>query len=168
MSAISRAVTAIILVSIVGACIPAAATTFAKGLGDATGPLVAVGIAATYFGSGDDAKPTAARVADSAFIAWATAQLLKPNLRIGHGDDLHGFPSGHSAIAFATATSLAEAEPKHKWLYYAGAALIGWSRVEANAHTWGDVAAGAALGFGVGKWSMSSEDGLMLGRVYRF
>ena len=163
-----RFLTVLLIVSIC-ACAPVAASTFAKNLGDATGPIVAAGIAATYFGSGDDAQAKAARVADAAVIAVGMAELLKPNMK-ANDDDLyrHSFPSGHTAIAFGAATALADLNPKHKWLYYAGAALIGWSRVESDAHTWGDVLGGAALGFGVGRLSVSSHDGLLIGRVYKF
>lgn len=157
------------LICISAGCAPVAAcNSFAQDVSDATAPLVALGIAATFLGSVDDAQSDAARVADAAIIAVGTAELLKPNIRIGHGDELHGFPSGHAAIAFGAASALGEAHPRHKWLYYAGAALIGWSRVETGAHSWGDVLGGAALGITVGKWSMSSSDGLMIGRAYRF
>jgi len=160
-----------LIVVLVYACAPvAASTTFAQGVGDATGPLVALGIAATYFGSGEHAKAETARVADAALIAVGTAAMLKPNLSVeeaGSGH-VHSFPSGHTAIAFGTATAMAEVFPKQKWLLYAGAALVGWSRVESDAHTWRDVLGGAALGFGVGRWSVTSQDGLLLGRVYRF
>lgn len=169
MSFTSRALVTLIVICVVGIATPAvAATTFAKGLGDATGPLVAVGIAATYLGSGEHAKADAARTADAAIIALGTAELLKPSFDIDDSGHVHSFPSGHTAIAFATATSLAQIQPKHKWLYYAGAALVGWSRVESDAHTWSDVLGGAALGFGAGKWSMGSTDGLLIGRVYKF
>jgi membrane-associated phospholipid phosphatase len=158
-------------VVLIYACAPvAAATTFAKGVGDATGPLVAVGIAATYLGSGQHSWAKAARVTDAALIAVGTAAVLKPSLSVeesGSGHT-HSFPSGHTAIAFAAATSMADVFPKHKWLLYAGAAVVGWSRVESDAHTWRDVLGGAALGFGAGRWSMSAPDGLLLGRVYRF
>lgn len=159
-----------LIVVLVYACAPvAASTTFAKGISDATGPLVALGIAATYFGSGEHAKANTARVADAAIIAVGMAELLKPNLNVDDdGRRLHSFPSGHTAIAFGTATAMADVFPKQKWLLYAGAALVGWSRVECDAHTWGDVLGGAALGFGVGRWSVKSQDGLLLGRVYRF
>lgn len=168
MSVVSKALVVFTLLTLV-ACLPAAASTsFARDLGDATGPLVAVGIAATYLGSGDHARSNAARTADAAIIALGTAEIFKPNINVDDALHRHGFPSGHAAIAFAAATSLADIAPKHKWLYYAGAALIGWSRVESGAHSWGDVVGGAALGFGAGKWSMSSPDGLMLGKVYRF
>lgn len=175
MSNISRAVLRIAIALAVFGATPVVAVTvdkpnnrFAEGVSDMTAPLVALGLAATYFGSGEHAQADAARAADAAIIALGTAELLKPNLKVNDDEYLHSFPSGHAALAFATATSLAEIKPKHKWFYYAGAALIGWSRVETKAHTWADVAAGAALGFGAGKWSMNSENGLLLGRVYRF
>ena len=159
-----------LIVVLVYACAPVAgATTFAKGIGDATGPLVALGIAATYFGSGENAKAKTARVSDAAIIAVGMAELLKPNLNVDDdGKHLHDFPSGHTAIAFGTATAMADVFPKQKWVLYAGAALVSWSRVESDAHTWSDVLGGAALGFGVGRWSVKSQDGLLLGRVYRF
>lgn len=165
----SRSLIAIAIV-VACACAPAvAATTFAQGLSDATGPLVVAGIAATYFGSGENTTAKAARVTDAAAISLGMAELLKPNLNVdGEGRHLHSFPSGHTAIAFGTATSLAELYPKQKWALYAGAALIGWSRVESDAHSWQDVLGGAALGFGVGKWAVTSQDGLLIGRVYRF
>ncbi len=152
------------------ACAPvAAATTFAQGLGDATGPLVVAGIAATYFGSGEHSAAKAAKVADAAAVSLGVAELLKPNLNVdGDGRHLHAFPSGHTAIAFSTASSLAEVFPKQKWALYAGAALIGWSRAESDAHSWQDVLGGAALGVGVGKWAMASPDGLLIGKVYKF
>ena len=156
-------------VVLVYACAPAeAARSFAKGVGDVTGPLVAVGIAATYFGSDEHAKAKTARVTDAAVIAYGMAKLLKPNLNVGDSRHRHGFPSGHTAVAFGTATAMADVFPKQKWFLYAGAALVGWSRVESDAHTWGDVLGGAALGFGVGRWSVSAPDGLLLGRVYRY
>lgn len=164
-----RIIPAIVLLCVL--CLPAplaASTTFAQGVSDATGPLLAASIVATAFGSGDHPKANAARVADAAVIAWGAAELLKANLDIENSGYDHSFPSGHAAPAFAAATCLAEIDHRHKWLYYAGAALIGWSRVENGVHTWGDVAGGAALGYGIGKWSMSSSNGLLLGRVYRF
>ena len=155
-----------VLISFV--CVPATADSFAREMGDATGPLVALGIAATYVAAGEQNTAKAARVADAALIAVGVAELIKPNINVDKHQFRHGFPSGHAAIAFGTATAMADVFPKQKWLLYAGAALVGWSRVESRSHSWGDVIGGAALGYGVGKWSMSSADGLMLGRVYRF
>ncbi len=141
---------------------------FAKSVGDATAPAVAIGVISAYFGSHEAGKPNAARVADAAVMSFGLARLLKPNLNVSNNGYEHSFPSGHTAVAFATASSLAEINPNKKWIYYGSAALVGWSRVESRAHTWKDVLAGAALGITVGKWSVSSPSGLMLGRVYKF
>ena len=58
------------------------------------------------------------------------------------------FPSGHSAAAFALATSLAD--DIHKpWAtvgLYGMATAVGWSRVNDNRHWFSDVAAGALVG----------------------
>src|SRR5690606_12102223 len=40
------------------------------------------------------------------------------------------FPSGHTSTAFAVARVLAEEYPERKWLWYALALLVSWSRVE--------------------------------------
>lgn len=58
------------------------------------------------------------------------------------------FPSGHSSLAFATATALArETEAAWvPWVAYPIAALVGWSRVHDDKHWASDVVAGAALG----------------------
>jgi len=58
------------------------------------------------------------------------------------------FPSGHAAIAFATATAV-DRETRAgwvPWVAYPLAALVGWSRVRDDQHWASDVVAGAALG----------------------
>ena len=59
------------------------------------------------------------------------------------------FPSGHTALAFATAAAL-DCETTASWVpwvVYPLAGLVGWSRVRDDRHWTSDVAAGAALGF---------------------
>lgn len=58
------------------------------------------------------------------------------------------FPSGHSTIAFATATALVRESDSRwlPWVAYPAAALVGWSRVHDRQHWTSDVVAGAALG----------------------
>jgi membrane-associated phospholipid phosphatase len=60
-----------------------------------------------------------------------------------------GFPSGHAAASCALAFLLTERLPKGAPLWYACAALITWSRVEAGAHYPYQIVCGAILGLGV-------------------
>ena len=58
------------------------------------------------------------------------------------------FPSGHTTMAFALATSLAD-ELRRPWVtvgLMTAAAGTGWSRVNDNKHWLSDVVAGTALG----------------------
>ncbi len=63
--------------------------------------------------------------------------------------DDYGFPSGHTTLAFAAATSVSLSHPR----WYVAVPALGWattmgiSRIWHGAHYPSDVAAGAALGF---------------------
>ena len=63
------------------------------------------------------------------------------------------FPSGHASQAFAVATAIAE-NYRSWWvqaLCYGGAGLVGYARIEQNAHYTSDVVAGALLGWSVAR-----------------
>ena len=63
------------------------------------------------------------------------------------------FPSGHASQAFAVATAIAENYPSW-WVQvfcYGGAGLVGYARIEQNAHYTSDVVAGAVLGWSVAR-----------------
>jgi membrane-associated phospholipid phosphatase len=70
-------------------------------------------------------------------------------------------PSGHTAMAFALATSLAD-DIHRPWAsvgLYGMATAVGWSRVNDNRHWFTDVAAGALVGItsaklASGRWSL--------------
>ena len=70
------------------------------------------------------------------------------------GDPYQAFPSGHSIVAFAVASSVTSQskhwKPGTQWvvgpLLYGGAATVAWSRMYDNRHWASDVLAGAAIG----------------------
>lgn len=70
-------------------------------------------------------------------------------------------PSGHEAQAFAVATAIAE--HYHAWwvqaLCYGGAGLVGYARIEQNAHFTSDVVAGALLGWSVARAVVHRHNG---------
>ena len=56
------------------------------------------------------------------------------------------FPSGHAALAFATAAMLAELFPRWRWVFYTIASATAAERVAENAHYLSDSVAAAILG----------------------
>jgi membrane-associated phospholipid phosphatase len=71
------------------------------------------------------------------------------------GPDHLSFPSGHTALAFSLASSLAHLYDDKVWLplvVYPLAALTAWSRIHDLKHWPSDVVFGAALGYYIGKY----------------
>jgi membrane-associated phospholipid phosphatase len=86
--------------------------------------------------------------------AYAASYLIKQVVKEERPDHSgwDSFPSDSTSTAFAAASSI---QVRYGWNYglpaYAVAAFVGYSRVEADKHHWGDVAAGAVLGWGIGQ-----------------
>jgi len=100
--------------------------------GDTQGALQAGGAAAAGFGA-----------------AEALKQVFPEQRPDGSGND--SFPSGHTATAFAAATSILERRGAGEGIpALALASFVGLARVEADKHHWYDVLAGAAIGSGAG------------------
>ena len=159
---------ALLLVSMT---LPALADGFATGAVGATKPALGLGLAICLTSSKDPSEgmKRAMYASDAVLVSVGIARMLKTSITLNDGSKYeHSFPSGHTAGAFAMATSLADLHPKHKWLYYTGAAVIGWASVRSGGHTWQDVVGGAALGTAVGKSSVKSDDWMILGKTYKF
>lgn len=122
---------------------------------------VTVGILAAGLVSGKaELTRTGGRLAATMALAGASSSLSKLVLgrpRPNHSLNADGYspfsgqeamPSGHTTIAFALATTLAD-EIDRTWVsvgLYTLAGGVGWSRINDNRHWLTDVAAGAALG----------------------
>lgn len=76
-----------------------------------------------------------------------------------------GFPSGHATAAFLLAWLIWKRYPKLGPFWFGMAALIGWSRVENQAHFPYQVIAGAAIGMGLGLLICSRETGVFFPRI---
>ncbi len=67
------------------------------------------------------------------------------------GSDRQSFPSGHTAQAFAAATTIYRRQGKEAGIpAFALAGLVGVARIKAKKHYWYDVVVGAAIGTGTG------------------
>jgi membrane-associated phospholipid phosphatase len=73
----------------------------------------------------------------------------------GNLENRGGFPSGHTASAFAVATVIAGRYPKHRWLPYVAygvAGALSLSRLPTQAHFPSDIFIGAAMGYSIGRF----------------
>lgn len=124
--------------------------------GTVTAGILAVGLAS----GNDDLTRSGGRLAATLALAGSTSALSKLVLgrpRPNESSDADGYvpfsgqeamPSGHTTMAFAMATTLAD-EIDRPWAsvgLYALATGVGWSRINDDRHWLTDVAAGAVLG----------------------
>ncbi len=138
------------------------ASDFGSGAGNIL--FLAAGVGLPLLSDGHDGKNHALRALDALGTSVILSEGLKNLVREKRPDsNAHdSFPSGHATAAFSVATVEAGLHPHQAPLWYLGAALISYSRVRLHRHTVGDVAAGAALGFGTARLEMSQPRGLLL------
>ncbi|MGH9113318.1 MAG: phosphatase PAP2 family protein [Acidimicrobiales bacterium] len=101
----------------------------------------------------------AVALAGTALVAWLVAGRAKDvaerarpvGVRLRDDTGGFGYPSGHTAVAFALATVAAPLFPSRwRWLPYAAAAVVGLARMHVGVHYPVDVVGGALVGIGLG------------------
>jgi hypothetical protein len=114
---------------------------------------------------GSDGGQHSLRVVDalstSAALCYGLQAVIK-SPRPDNPSELNSFPSCHSTTAFAVARIQSHYHPDYAILWYGGAALIGYSRLDLNKHRFLDVLAGAGLGYLIGEIELGQKNGLIL------
>ena len=109
-------------------------------------------------------KQRALRTLDSLGTSTIACVALKKITRVERpdSDSKDSFPSCHATAAFAVATVQSHYHPESAFLWYSGASLISYSRLNLNRHRIEEVLAGAALGYLTAKLELSQKRGLIL------
>ncbi len=100
-------------------------------------------------------------VATSAALCYGVKSVIQ-SPRPDNDRELDSFPSCHTTTAFALARVQSHYHPDYSLLWYGGAALIGYSRLDLNRHRFTDVLVGAGLGYLVGEVELNQSRGLLL------
>jgi len=120
--------------------------------GDVLENALPAGAAAMELWRGD--RDGALQLGGAFVVTLLATRVLKSEVhaRRPDGSSSDAFPSGHAARAFSAATSM---HRRHGWAeawpWYAAAGYVGWTRVHADRHRWGDVA-GSLLVAGAASW----------------
>lgn len=161
MTSLCRISMILLALIIAAAAVPVAAEPHSDAVVDMTEPVLAVGMAACLMSSDTKGPERAARAGDAVLLSVGISRAVKRTTG-------SGFPSGHTAGAFAMATCLSDIHPKQKWIYYTAAAFIAYKNVESGGHSVGEVLGGAVLGTSMGQLSMHSRNGLLLTKTIKF
>lgn len=104
------------------------------------------------------------RALDSVVTSTALCVGLKQITQVKRpdSDERDSFPALHATAGFALAATQSHYHPDSAWLWYSGAGLIAYSRVNLNRHSVYDVVAGAVLGYFTSKIELNQRRGLIL------
>ncbi len=114
---------------------------------------------------GSDGGQHSLRVVDALATSAALCSGLKAVIKSPRPDvpsEVDSFPSCHATTAFAVARIQSHYHPDYAALWYGGAALIGYSRLDLNRHRLIDVLVGSGLGYLVGEIELGQKRGLIL------
>jgi membrane-associated phospholipid phosphatase len=170
MSWKSRSIATILALCGLASAPTAQAQTTNKGFSDfVSGPgtilFLGGGALLPLLTDGKDGGQHALRVVDavgtSAALCYGLKSVIK-SPRPDNAQELDSFPSCHATTAFALARIESHYHPDYAVLWYGGAALIGYSRLDLNRHRLSDVLIGAGLGYLVGEIELSQKNGLLL------
>ncbi len=155
----------LLALSLAGASVFASADDTARTVsGAGTYVFLGLGLASPLLRDGSQGHERFWRTADALGTSLILSEGLKSVIHAprpdGHGND--SFPSGHATLAFTVAAMESRFQPREAPLWYAGAAWIGYSRIQLRKHNLTDVLAGAGLGYGIAQLELSLPHGIIL------
>lgn len=132
--------------------------------GSGTALYLGTGIILPLLQDGSSGGQRSLRALDSVITSTGLCIGLKQITQVKRPDsnERDSFPSCHATAAFALAATQSHYHPDAAWLWYSGASLIAYSRVNLNRHSVYDVVAGAALGYLTSKIELNQKHGLIL------
>jgi membrane-associated phospholipid phosphatase len=136
---------------------------FTSGVG--TGAYLGAGTLLPLVTDGEKGGQRSLRILDTLVTSAALCYGVKSVIKSPRPDnerELDSFPSCHSMTAFSVARMQSQYHPDWAIAWYAGAALIGYSRVDLNRHRLSDVLIGAGLGYLVAELELGQKKGLLL------
>lgn len=132
--------------------------------GTGTDIFILTGMVLPLLTDGHNGVQHSLRTFDAFVVNSLLSQSLKEitNVKRPDSDARDSFPSLHASSAFAIATMESHYHPDYAPLWYAGATLIAYSRVDLNRHRVTEVLAGAAIGYLTARLELSQKHGLLL------
>ncbi len=150
----------VLSVAVVFGCAADPAEDLARIISASAEPFAVAASAGMWTLGGEEEEETGRRCADAVLATAAATEGLKSLTRQSRPCDpsaTDGFPSGSTALAFCVASVVADREPDLAGPVLGWAAAVGWSRVKLRRHDTLQVVAGAALGYLLGRASISGE-----------
>ena len=132
--------------------------------GDGNVIYLAAGAVLPLLTDGDEGPGRASHVLQAVAAGSLASGALKRLTQVKRpdADSRDSFPSGHATAAFTVATLQSHYHPNQAAFWYAGAAVICWSRVCLSHHRVAEVLAGAALGHFTARWEIARDRGLLV------
>ncbi|MEM9924243.1 MAG: phosphatase PAP2 family protein [Cyanobacteria bacterium P01_D01_bin.50] len=132
--------------------------------GEGTVLYLGTGVALPLLIDGKEGGQKSLRTLDSLGTSSLLCIGLKQVTRVKRpdSDSRDSFPSCHATAAFAVATMQSHYHPDTAILWYSGASLIAYSRLNLNRHRITEVLTGAALGYLTARLELSQKRGLIL------
>ncbi len=120
-------------------------------------PFLSLSLASAYLFKDNKLKSFSIKATKSFILTGATVTIMKviTSRERPNGADFRSFPSGHTAVAFALATSISKEfgdNPALPIFSYSLALMSGLARIEYNVHWASDVLFGAVLGIYTAKF----------------